>query len=356
MSRLRITYHDNAAWTEGSATEPRWFASLDLSGYGATDRIDALPITVMSIRGAADPDAAIYATSVAGLRLERGSLALLEKTLDYYLGSIMHYGRLPEYLFQLGEKAWPIYRLEDKLVTRVPGRKTFTAESIGELRVELADYLKDAGLIDYRKEMALVYLARNDFQPYAPICMLRAPGMAEIPVFRDKEEVVHLVAPINGTTIYTDLAGGEGILLLPSIVGNHLKAKGKLDDADAVGVRKLAASTWAIVKKFLRPYERPFVYYDRSDGKRERREIPIYIDDKRRKLVAARTNRAGRVSLHFADDIPQLQHKLGGELVDIGKVSIPTYLTVGSVDEMTHGDYLDVIDRKSPFEVAPLAA
>lgn len=355
MSRLHITYRDNPAWGEGGS-EPKMFAALDLSGYGATETIDALPISVTPIQGADVPEAVVYATSVAGLRLERGSLAALEKTLDYYLGSIMHYGRLPEYLFQLGEKAWPIYRLEDKLVTRVPGRKTFTADSIGELRVELADYLKDAGIIDYRKDMALLYLARNDFQPYAPICMLRAPGMAEIPVFRDKEEVVHLVAPINGTTLYTDLAGGEGILLLPSIVGSHLKAKGKLEDPDAVGVRKLSVATWAIVEKFLRPYERPFVYYDRSEGKRERREIPIYVDDRRTKLVAARTNRAGRVSLHFADDIPQLQHKLGGELVDIGKVTIPTYLTVGSIDEVTHRDYLDVIDRKGLFEAAPVAA
>ncbi len=129
------------------------------------------------------------------------------------------------------------------------------------------------------------------------------------------------------------------MLELPALVGDYLVAQGRLRDADDVGVRKLSAAGWAAVVRHLHPYTCRFTYSDRSsDG--ERRSIPIYVDEARGKLIAARTNRMGRVSLHFAADVPHLQFKVGEELTEIGKISVPTYVTVNGIEETAHAEYV----------------
>ena len=345
MTRATFTYRE-------SSNEPPLLATIDLAGHGALDRIEALPIYR---RDETTPDAhaaGVYRARVAGIMLERGSLAEMETSIDHYLGLLIHYGRLPEYFFQLGDRAWPIYRLEDRLTARFPGSRSFSAPTIGELRNELADHFKKVGLIDYRKELTVLFLSRYDCQPDAPICTLRAPGMAETPVFGDREAVIHLVAPLNGRPIVTELADGAGLLELPARVGAYLVGQGRLRDADDVGVRKLSPAGWAAAARHLHPYSCGFTYVDRSDGRRERREIPIYVDEARGKLIAARTNRMGRVSLHFAADVPHLQFKVGEELTEIGKISVPTYVTVNGIDETAHAEY---VAARGGSTLAPLA-
>ena len=339
MTRATFDYRENAAETAGART-PVLLATIDLAGHGAIDKIEALPIYRRALTLPDGREATVYSAHIAGVPIERGSLAELETSIDHYLGLLVHYGRLPEYFFQLGDRAWPIYRLEDHLTARFPGSRAFSAPTIGELRNELADHFKKVGVIDYRKGMTVLYLSRHDFQPDAPICTLRAPGMVETPVFRDRETVVHLVAPLNGRPIVTGLADGAGLLELPPLVGDYLVAQGRLGDPDDVGVRKLSPAGWAAVVRHLHPYSRAFTYTDRANGGRERREIPIYVDEARGKLIAARTNRMGRVSLHFATDMPHLQYKVGEELTEIGKISVPTYVTVDGIEEVAFAEYV----------------
>ena len=345
MTRATFTYPE-------SSNGPHLLATIDLAGHGALDRIEALPIYRRDGTTADGRAASVYRALVAGITLERGSLAELEKSIDHYLGLLVHYGRLPEYFFQLGDRAWPIYRLEDRLTARFPGSRAFSAPTIGELRNELADHFKKVGLIDYRKELTVLFLSRYDFQPDAPLCTLRAPGMTETPVFGDREAVVHLVAPLNGRPVVTELADGAGLLELPARVGAYLVGQGRLRDADEVGVRKLSPVGWAAAARHLHPYSCGFTYIDRSDDRRERREIPIYVDEARGKLIAARTNRMGRVSLHFAADVPHLQFKVGEELTEIGKISVPTYVTVNGIDETAHAEY---VAARGGSTLAPLA-
>jgi hypothetical protein len=345
MTRATFTYRD-------SSDEPHLLATIDLAGHGALDRIEALPIYRRDETTADGRPSAVYRALVAGITLERGSLAEMETSIDHYLGLLVHYGRLPEYFFQLGDRAWPIYRLEDRLTARFPGSRAFSAPTIGELRNELADHFKKVGLIDYRKELTVLFLSRYDCQPDAPLCTLRAPSMAETPVFGDREAVVHLVAPLNGRPVVTELADGAGLLELPARVGATLVGQGRLRDADDVGVRKLSPAGWAAAARHLHPYSCGFTYTDRSDGRRERRAIPIYVDEARGKLIAARTNRMGRVSLHFAADVPHLQFKVGEELTEIGKISVPTYVTVNGIEETAHAEY---VGARGGSTLAPLA-
>jgi hypothetical protein len=359
MTRATFTYRDYVPETGflgrnpvSKEAVPALLATIDLAGHGALDKIEALPIYRRNVTLADGRTASAYRALVAGVSLERDSLAELATSVDHTLGLLVHYGRLPEYLFQLGDRAWPIYRLEDHLTARFPGSRAFSAPTIGELRNELADHFKKVGLIGYRKAMTVLYLSRYDFQPDAPICTLRAPGMAETPVFGDREAVVHLVAPLNGRPVVTELADGAGLLELPARVGDYLVSVGRLRDADDVGVRKLSPAGWRAVARHLYPYSCGFTYTDRSDGRRERREIPIYVDEARGKLIAARTNRLGRVSLHFAADVPHLQFKVGEELTEIGKISVPTYVTVNGIDETAHAEY---VAARGGSTLAPLA-
>lgn len=338
MTRMIFTYRDNPTW-DGQAGTPKLLAGIDLTPLGVAATIDELPIVVQAL-DKTEPVTEVYKTFVAGLPLERRSLAKLEATVEHYLGALIHYASLPEYIFQLGERAWPIYRHEGQLLARFPGSRHFAAETIGELRNDLADHFKESGVIGYRKEMTVFNLSRSDLQLYAPICTLRAPGLAEIPVFRDKEAVVHLVAPINGRPIITELADGAGLLELPPLVGDYLVAQGRLTDADDVSVRKLSRAGWRALVSHVHPYSCAFTYTDRSNGGRVRREIPIYVDEARGKLIAARANRMGRVSLHFAADVPHLQFKVGEELTEIGKISVPTYVTVNGIEETAHAEYV----------------
>ena len=348
MTRMTFTYRDNPAWDKTGRT-PKLLATIDLTPLGVATRIDELPISVAAL---GEADTTVYKTVVAGLPLERRSLEKMEATIEHYLGALIHYASLPEYVFGLGERAWPIYRHEGQLLARFPGSRHFAAETIGELRNELADHFKESGLIGYRKEMSVFNLARSDLQLYAPICTLRAPGMAETPVFRDKEAIVHLIAPLNGKPVITELADGAGLLELPARVGDYLVVQGRLRDADDVGVRKLSPAGWAAAARHLHPYSCGFTYTDRSNGERERRAIPIYVDEARGKLIAARTNRMGRVSLHFAADVPHLQFKVGEELTEIGKISVPTYVTVNGIEETVHAEY---VGARGGSTLAPLA-
>ena len=340
MTRATFTYRENPVSVETDG-EPRLLAFVDLAGHGTTERIEALPIYRWTTLLTDGREAHVYATLVAGIPLERNTLPELETSIDHYLGLLVHYGRLPEYFFQLGDRAWPIYRLEDRLTARFPGSRSFSGPTIGELRNELADHFKQVGIIDYRKEMTVLYLSRYDLQPDAPVCTLRAPGMAETPVFRDMAAVAHLVAPINGRTVTAELAGGDGLLTLPALVGDYLAAQGRVSGPDQVSVRKLSAAAWHTARRNLHPYSRHFSYTDRSNGGRERREIPIYVDEARGTLIAARTNRMGRVSLHFATDIPNLQFKVGEELTEIGKITVPTYVSVGGIEETAYAEYVE---------------
>ena len=130
MTRATFSYIDNPRWTE-TGREPELVAVIDLAGHGTMEKIEALPIYRRVTRQPDGREAQVYATLVAGIPLERNTLSELETSVDHYLGLLVHYGRLPEYFFQLGDRAWPIYRLEDNLTARFPGSRTFSAPTIG---------------------------------------------------------------------------------------------------------------------------------------------------------------------------------------------------------------------------------
>jgi hypothetical protein len=327
MNRLQITYRPNEGYCEGDRGIPRLFASIDLTRFGVEEKILELPIYYRKLNQPVGSLLEAYSTSVAGLFLEKGNLGSLERTLDLYLSALIHFGRLPEYAFKVGNKAWPIYRLPDQLVTRYPGNPVLGGSTVGELRVALADYFKITGLIRNRKELDILILSRHDLQLYPPVCAFRGDKIADIPAFPIVNgQVTALSAPVNTSSIDVSSHNGLGILDLYEAVGEYLIQRKKLDRPTDLTVRKLSSRTWQSLRAVIEPYDRALAYYDDKDGRLVRRVIPVFANGKH--LVASRTNRLTRTALYLAPDIWHLQGQLGQELYSRGKLSSPDYVTV----------------------------
>lgn len=327
MTRIQVTYQQNPEYEEDDGKRPRLFAAIDLSRYGVEERITELPVYFRHLARPIGPLRQIYSASIAGLPLEKGNLNSLEKSLDIYLGALIHFGRLPEYFFCLEDRAWPIYRLPDQLVTRYPGSPVMGAETIGELRLALADYFKLMGHIQNRKELSIVYLSRTDLQLVQPVCVLRAPGLADVPVFPQRNGRGNtLVAPVNATSVTVSLEGSAGFVKLHREVSAYLMEKGKLDQPSDLTIRKLSAPMWADLRATLKELDKALSYYRKVDGRMVRQQAPVYANGQ--SLVTARTNHLERTALHFAPTIWDLQTALGQELYAEGKLTSPNQVTV----------------------------
>jgi hypothetical protein len=330
MIRSEITYRPNPTYREGQNDRPRMFASIELNRLGADERVSALPIYFRHLKKPIGPVRQVYSASIAGLTIEKGNLNSLEKTMDLYLGALIHFGRLPEYLFCLNDRAWPIYRLSDQLVTRYPGRPVLEADNIGELRVALADYFKMNGFIRFRKELSILHLTSHDLQLYPPVCVFRAPGMVDVPVFPVQNgRGMTLVAPVNTHTITVTLGSGTSLLKLHEQISTFLISKGRINRPVELTIRKLSEPTWDKVKGELTVNGSGLRYHDFVQGRLLKQEVPVYANGKA--LVAARTNHLGRTALYVAQDIWDLQQGLGQELHARGKLSSPDYVTIGRV-------------------------
>lgn len=327
MARVEITYRPNPAYVEGEHHLPRLFAAIDLERFGIRERISALPIFFRQLNRPVGPIRQVYSTRIAGLFLEKGNLSSLEKTLDLYLGALIHYGRLPDYFFQIGDRAWPIYRLSDQLVTKYPGNPVLGGATIGELRIGLADYFKAMGDIQLRKELGILYLSRADLQLYPAICALRGPQIADVPVFPVQSgRGTTLLAPVNALSIAVSVDDHFGILQLHRAVSAYLMQAGKLQDPSELTVRKMPAPIWDRLKGTLIPHSSLLAYHDLVDGRLVKREVSVFANDQ--VLIAGRTSHLGRTALHIATDIHRLQEGLGRELAGEGKLSSPDYVIV----------------------------
>ena len=327
MNRLQLTYHSNETYLDGDRRTPRFYASLDLSGYDVEERIDRLPIYYNELDEPAGTVKGKYNTCIAGLDLEKGDLGSLESTLDLYMGALIHFGRLPEYLFRVDDKAWPIYQLPDQLVTRYPGDPVLGASTIGQLRAALADYFKRMGLIRNRKNLGILKLSRHDLQLYSPVCFFRAEGIVDIPVFPiEKGQEVILNAPVNSTSIDFSFDNGQGILKLHEAVAEYLIARGKLNRAAELTVRKLSEPTWQVLQSTVRRDHRAFTYNYQVDDQTVNRTLPVFVNGKY--MLVGRTNHLNRTTMYLAPDIGQLQDQLGQELYSQGYLASPESLTV----------------------------
>lgn len=325
--RLQITYRPNPAYAEGQTDVPRLFASIDLRPYGSEEQVRDLPISFRNLERPLGAIRQVYGTAVAGLPIEKGNLTSLEKSLDLYLGALVHFGRLPRYCFQVGGSAWPIYRLPDQLVTRYPGSPVFSAGTVGDLRQALARNFKRTGQIRNRKEVLVLALSHHDLQLYRPLCVFRAEGISDIPVFTlQKGEQTTLFAPVNARALSVPLVESTDLLRLHEAVSNYLHHRGIVRELTEVTVRKLTPDTWGALRAAFTADPEHLIYHKQIEGRLIRCEVPLFHCGSRR--IAARTNRKQNTALHVGPNLANVQASLGEELYREGKLSSPYYLTV----------------------------
>ncbi len=347
MSRLRVTYERNprfredAGPTDPDSHEPRLFATLDLAGFGADTVIAGLPIRFRRLARPMGSVLQVYTACLAGLTLERGNLPNLEATLDLYLGALIHYGRLPEYLFRVGDRAWPIYRLSDQLVSRYPGAPVFGAATIGELRLALADWFKLTGRIPRLHALEVLALSRQDMQLYRPLCAFRAPGMADVPAFPlPAAGDAGLVVPAGTRPLVVPLEGGAGILAAHRALADRLS----LTEPARLSVRKLGAPAWAALAERLTPDDHRLEAILREGGRSRRQALPVYRAGDR--FLVARPNRTGRLTVLIAPRLDALRAALGAELVALGKVATAGAVSVRR-ERQTEGQPFAAMARSS---------
>jgi hypothetical protein len=330
MTTVTITYRKNPLYIENdSATEPRLFAELDLNGFGVETKVKNLAIYYRKLEKPVGAVRVVYTTYIAGLPLETGNLTRLKQAIDDTIKALIRFNRLPEYVFQVGDNAYPIYHLPGQLLTRYPGGLVFSSDSIARLRVQLADHFKGLGRIRNRREMGLLYLSPFDLKLYAPYCVVRIPGEEnpDIPVFPNpNESSLRLIAPVNSISLSEAFASGTGVLSIHKAVEQYLIEHNQLTDTNETTIRKLKADDWEKITTHLTPQMHTIAYSRKTDEGLKKIYQPVYAAGD--SLITARINRLGGAVLFFATNLDHLQKRVGDDLSSYGAVPSPEAVSV----------------------------
>jgi hypothetical protein len=329
MSKLAISYRKNPPYDQGHLDAPRLFATIKLAQYGIDARVTALPIYFRNLERFVGPLRVVYSTRIAGLDLEAGNLEALATTIDSFLNALVKRDRLPTYVFNVGDSAWPIYRFGDELVTRYPGGPVFGEASIAELWIALADHFKHIGRIESRRDLGILYFSQVDLQLYAPEFSLRFPTAADIPVFPVANgHGPELIAPVGRQVLRLAFRDGEEIVAMYRLVAGELVRRGQLAGPYDMSIRKLANERWAQASRHLKPTGRALVYHAEERGRLDREHLPILSDGSG--YMAARQSRPSRVTVYAGPDLEALQARVGEELYGRGVINSPGAVYVGA--------------------------
>ena len=325
MSKVLITYRKNPLYSEQNCAEqPRLFAELDLHELGIETRVKNLAIYYKKLEKPVGPIRVVYTTYLAGLPLETGNLNRLEDAIDGTLKTLIRFGHLPEYLFQVDDNAYPIYHLGSELLTRYPGGPVFNTKDIASLKAWLADHFKSIGRIANRRDLGLLYLSPFDLGLYAPHCVIRTPDEEDpdIPVFPDPYETgFHLIAPVNSISLKVPFDNHKGILAIHQEVENYLLERKRLPRKYATTIRKLSSAYWEKLQLALTPYSRQLTFF-RDMGLGMRRQIlPVYKEGET--YITGRVNRLGGTVIFFATDLRKLQRCVGEDLASYDAIDHP---------------------------------
>lgn len=325
MSKVTITYRKNPLYSEQNATEqPRLFAELDLRELGVETQVKNLAIYYKKLDKPVGPIRVVYTTYLAGLPLETGNLNRLEEAIDGTLKMLIRFGKLPEYLFQVDDNAYPIYHLGGELLTRYPGGPVFNTKDIASLRAWLADHFKSIGRITNRRKLGLLYLSPFDLGLYAPHCVIRTPDEddPDIPVFPSPfEKGFHLIAPVNSISLKVPFDNHKGVLAIYQEVENYLLERKRLSRKHSTTIRKLPSAYWEKLQFSLTPYPRQLTFFRDLGQGMQRHILPVYKEGD--SYLTGRVNRLGGTVIFFATDLRKLQRCVGEDLASYDAIDHP---------------------------------
>ena len=325
MNKVIVTYRKNPLYSERHTSEqPRLFAKLDLHELGVETQIKNLTIYYKKLEKPVGPIRVVYTTFLAGLALEAGNLNRLEEAIDSTLKTLIRFGKLPEYLFQVDENAYPIYHLSGELLTRYPGGPVFETKDIASLKAWLADHFKSIGRITNRRDLGLLYLSPFDLGLYAPHCVIRTPDIddPDIPVFPAPfEQGFHLIAPVNSISLKVPFDNHKGVLAIHQEVESYLLERKRLSRRYATTIRKLPSAYWEKLQRTLTPHPSQLTFYRDLGQGMQRHSLPVYQQGDG--YLTGRVNRLGGTVIFFATDLNNLQRCVGEDLASYEAIGHP---------------------------------
>jgi len=332
MSKVIVTYRKNPLYSERHSTEqPRLFAKLDLHELGVETQVKNLTIYYKKLEKPIGPIRVVYTTYLAGLALEAGNLNRLEEAIDSTLKTLIRFGKLPEYLFQVDENAYPIYHLSGELLTRYPGGPVFETKDIASLKAWLADHFKSIGRITNRRDLGLLYMSPFDLGLYAPHCVIRTPDEEDpdIPVFpAPSEKGFHLIAPVDSISLKVPFDGHKGVLAIHQKVENYLLEHKRLSRKYATTIRKLPLAYWEKLQLTLTLYPSQLTFFRDLGQGMQQHTLPVYREGD--SYITGRINRLGGTVIFFATDLSELQRCVGEDLASYDAIDNPDEVKITS--------------------------
>lgn len=356
MTTVSITYRKNPRYAEqDSASEARLFAKLDLNNLGIETPVEKLAIYYRKLERPVGAIRVVYSTNIAGLPIETGNLQRLEEAINSTISAMVRFERLPQYVFQVEDNAYPIYHLQNELLTRYPGGPVFSADNIASLRVWLGDHFKTIGRIEHRREMGLLYLSPYDLQLYAPYCVVRIPGEAnpDIPIFPAfSDKGLELIAPINSISLREPFDQGMGIFAIHKVVEAYLLEREQLSERNQTTIRKLNSSQWEAIQKQLELQPRKLTFFRDMGSGLKRQILPVFKVDGN--YVTGRTNRLGGTAVFQTTTLDKLRRKVGEELSSYDAINHPDDVKIihpnnHSGDDQRSTSPLDQVLAKAAF-------
>src|SRR3989304_936367 len=225
----------------------------------------------------------IYWVDIAGVRVEKGNLASLEKAVPQAGLGLLDFGTIPYYYISLpGGERLPVFLKEGKLRLREP---SLEGQDIGQLWQRLGDRLLQQKKVRAKEEVEVSLLLWKELKVYSSAFVF-VDGGAFLPL--------------------------EKAFQLRREVAQDLVAKGQLPSVYELRMEQVPDEVWEGLRKKARPTDRVLSYEEKGD----RKEIPIYEEEG--EGFAAR--RMSRLGLLFAPNMDELAQRVSADLSRRGHI------------------------------------
>jgi hypothetical protein len=254
-----------------------------------------------------------YWVDIAGVRVEKGNLAALEKAVPHAVLGLLDFGTIPYYYISIpGGDRLPVFLKEGKLRLREP---SLEGQDIGQLWHRLGDHLLQQKKIQAKEEVEVSLLLWKELKVYSTAFVL-VDGRAFIPLFwHGKEELNYDI--IGQPPRFLPL---EEAFALRREVARDLVAKNQLSSTYELRMEQVPDGVWERLREGARPTDRVLSYEEKG----ERKELPVY--EMEGEVFAAR--RMSRLGLLFAANIDELAQRVSADLARRGHIASTSRLSV----------------------------
>jgi hypothetical protein len=304
---------------DGGTSTPRYFFDIDLSQVVRKGVSASLPVFWRPNKFPHPQLKEFYWTQVAGITLEKGNLAALEKIVPQAIVGLIDFGTIPYYYLTLpGGDRFPVYYSEGKLQLRLRGEPSFSGEDIGQLWRRISDYLSAQKKNFSREELEVSLLLWKDLKLY-PAAFVFQNGKSWIPIFYSQQgEEFQLIYDLIG--LPSRILPLEDAFELRREVARSLTSLRLLSSPFDLKMVQVQPEIWSRLEEKVSPTG--FVLSYSSDGVKE--ELPIYQAGEE---VFA-TSSSSKMRMIFSQDIEELLRRVSEELTRQGKLPNASYLSI----------------------------